>query len=190
MSEERKSHRLTVRELRLSDIQLVCDYWMKSTDEHLINMGVALSEMPTEKELEEMLKQQLALPINQRKTYALIWCENEIPVGHSNVNKIKYGQEAFMHLHLWGNASRSKGLGSKFVLKSLPLYFNNLKLDNLYCEPFAENEAPSRTLKKIGFVFEKKYRTIPGILNHEQEVNLWRMSKVEFQEIQKQIDLI
>jgi hypothetical protein len=80
---------LAVRELGVNDIQLVCDYWMNASDEYLLAMGVELSNMPTESELTSMLKTELARPISERKTYALIWTENNIPIGHSNVNKIE-----------------------------------------------------------------------------------------------------
>jgi RimJ/RimL family protein N-acetyltransferase len=48
------------------------------------------------------------------------------------------------------------------VKKSVPYFFEKLKLKVLYCEPYANNPAPNKTLFKIGSNFEKKYRTIPG----------------------------
>jgi ribosomal-protein-alanine N-acetyltransferase len=88
-----------------------------------------------------------------------------------------------MHLHLWNNASRKKGNGTAFVKLTLPYYFENLQLKKLCCEPYALNTAPNKTLKKVGFTFIKKYTTIPGILNFEQEVNLWEMTKEQFEKL-------
>lgn len=85
-----------------------------------------------------------------------------------------------MHLHLWNNSERKKGMGLNFVRRTLPEYFNNFKLKNLYCEPYAFNDAPNRTLGKIGFDFVRRYRTIPGYLNFEQEVNRWEMTLEKF----------
>jgi hypothetical protein len=45
----------------------------------------------------------------------------------------------------------------------------------LYCEPYALNPAPNKTLEKLGFKFLKTYTTIPGWINFEQEVNLWEL---------------
>lgn len=81
-----------------------------------------------------------------------------------------------MHLHLWNTNTRQKGIGTKLVKKSLPFFFNNLKLQTLYCEPYVLNIAPNKTLEKVGFKFDKKYITTPGSINFEQEVNRWFMS--------------
>lgn len=55
-----------------------------------------------------------------------------------------------------------------------------MELKNIYCEPYAQNPAPNKTLAKAGFLFVKKYTTIPGYLNFEQEVNQWLMTQEKF----------
>lgn len=172
---------LTVRELRLEDIDLLTAYWMDSTPEYLKSMGVDLSAMPSREEFREMIQHQLSLPLEQRKSYALCWCADNVPVGHSNLTDIKFGQEAKMHLHIWDAKHRYKGMGSSFLRKSIPFYFKNLKLKNLYCEPFANNPTPHATLRKLGFKKIDEYRTVPGSINFEQEVKRWHLSKVDYQ---------
>ena len=63
---------------------------------------------------------------------------------------------------------------------TLPFFFENFKLKKLYCEPYALNAAPNKTLTKAGFNFVKKYSTIPGSISFEQEVNQWEMSYDSF----------
>jgi RimJ/RimL family protein N-acetyltransferase len=73
-------------------------------------------------------------------------------------------------------------MGVQLVKKSLPYFFNNLHLKTLYCEPYALNPAPNKTLPKVGFEFVKEYITVPGHLNFEQRVCLWQMKKAQFEE--------
>jgi len=103
-----------------------------------------------------------------------------VPIGHSNVNDVIYGQQATMHLHIWQSANRQKGIGSTLISKSLPFYFEQLQLKKLFCEPYALNPAPNKTLKKIGFELLKNYRTTPGGINFEQEVNRWVLTKERY----------
>lgn len=110
----------------------------------------------------------------------MIWEMDGVPIGHSNVNKIMYGEAAYMHLHLWDREVRQKGMGAAFVKMSLPYFFNNLHLKTIYCEPYALNIAPNRTLEKVGFRFVKKHITTPGFLNFEQEINRWEIDKKDF----------
>ena len=172
---------ITVREAQLKDIDLIADYWLKSDPDFLIQMGVDLNKLPTRNGLRKMLTQQINNSIIDKKSYALIWELNKKQVGHTNVNGIEYGKQATMHLHLWNSANRKKGIGTELVEKSLPLFFEDLKLKKLICEPYALNPAPNKTLEKVGFKFIEKYKTIPGSLNFEQDVNRWELTKEDFE---------
>jgi len=107
----------------------------------------------------------------------MIWLFNGKAIGHCNVNNIIFGQSAFMHLHMWNAPNRKKGMGSQLVQLSIPYFFKHLELKELFCEPYALNPAPNKTLAKLGFQFIKKHVTIPGSLNFEQEVNRWRFDQ-------------
>ncbi|GAA4308877.1 GNAT family protein [Nibribacter koreensis] len=174
---------LEVRELQADDISLIADYWLKSDPDFLVSMGVDLQKLPSREGLTHMLTQQLKAPMSEKMTYALIWLVDGTPVGHCNVNNIQFGQSAYMHLHLWQSATRQQGMGTELVKKSLPFFFENLELHELYSEPYALNIAPNKTLEKVGFTFEKRYVTVPGSLNFEQEVNRWKLTRSDYQRI-------
>ena len=164
---------LSVRELHTSDILLIADYWINSPDEHLVGMGVDLKKVPPREAFIEMLENQLSLPIEKRNAYAIIWEFNGIPIGHCNTNPTEYGEQANMHLHIWSDENRRNKIGSELLKMTIPLFFKNLSLKRLYCEPYALNPAPNKTLEKLGFTFVKEYTTIPGGINFEQPVKQW-----------------
>jgi ribosomal-protein-alanine N-acetyltransferase len=177
--------KLSVREIQIEDIQLISDYWLTADETHLLNMGVDIAKRPSRQQLEQNLTIHLATPIEQRISYCLIWLEDEIPVGHSNTNPTIFGEQGFMHLHLWNTISRKRGMGVEFVKLSLPLFFEELKLKKIISEPYALNPAPNKTLPKAGFDFIKEYVTTPGSLNFEQTVNRWEISIEKFKSLQK-----
>jgi RimJ/RimL family protein N-acetyltransferase len=168
---------LSVKELDQGDITLVADYWSQAEPHHLTGMGVDLSKLPSRDSFVKMLADQLKLPLNLRQSYCTIWLANGQAIGHCNVNKVVFGREAYMHLHLWDAKRRHHGLGASLVRHSLKLFFSRLELEDLYCEPYALNPAPNAVLAKVGFTFVKRYRTVPGYINFEQEVNLWHFSR-------------
>src|SRR5262245_21692548 len=114
-------------------------------------MGVDLKKMPVREEWEKMLSQQLSQPYEKKTSYCIVWLIDGTPAGHSNVNKIVFGEEAYMHLHLWVAGARKKGMGAEFVRMALPWFFEKMRLKKLFCEPYALNPAPNRTLEKVGF---------------------------------------
>ncbi len=173
-------NKLSVREIQESDIDLIAQYWLGSDKVFLEGMGVDTTKLPSRQEWRQMLSEQLSQPYDQKKSYCIIWLVNNIPVGHSNVNKIIFGKEAYMHLHIWNSAVRQKGLGVQLIRKSLPYFFKNLQLAKLYCEPYALNPAPNKTLKKAGFTLVKEYITTPGWINFEQPVKLWELDYKSF----------
>jgi RimJ/RimL family protein N-acetyltransferase len=174
---------LNVREIQAGDIDLIISYWLSSDPEFLTGMGVDLTKMPDREQWRAMLTEQLDCPYESKKSYCIIWLENDRPVGHSNVNKITYGKEAFMHLHMWNPENRQRGSGTVFVKLTIPYFFKNLKLDTLYCEPYSLNDAPNKTLEKAGFTFMSSYTCTPGWINFEQEVNRWAIQRDQLQEL-------
>lgn len=177
---------LAVRELHAKDIDALTNYWMTADTQYLEGMGVDTTKMPKREEWRTMLTEQLATPLKEKKSYAITWEVGGEAVGHSNINKIIYGKEAYMHLHIWKAGIRKKGYGTQFISLTLPYYFNNFQLETLYCEPYALNPAPNRTLKRAGFRFVKEYVTTPGWINFEQPVRLWAMTREEFERSYKQ----
>lgn len=171
---------LSVREIQKHDIAPITQYWLGSDHAFLHGMGVDVSKIPGREEWNNMLSEQLRQPYNKKQSYCIIWQLQDRAIGHSNVNKIVFGKEAYMHLHLWNTTERKQGMGTNLVNMTLPYFFENLKLKMLYCEPYASNPAPNKTLEKVGFTFIKTYTTIPGWLNFEQKVNRWELSLEQY----------
>ena len=176
-------NRLSVRPIEHRDIDHITDYWVTADADALHRMGADISKIPTREYWIEMLTEQLATPIEQKKSYCIIWELDGAQVGHCNVNNIKYGKEAYMHLHLWKPDTRQQGSGIALVKKTLPYFFENLHINKLYCEPYALNPAPNRTLERLGFQLVKEYITVPGYVSFEQEVKLCELPYDKYKEL-------
>ena len=166
---------LSVRAMNKMEFNHVVDYFLQADKIFLEGVGVDVNKLPERNEWLGMLLNEFDKKMEDKKSFFVIWLLNNHPIGHSNINKIIFGEEAYMHLHLWEENKRKKGAGIELVKKSLPFYFENFKLKELYCEPYAFNPAPNKTLQKIGFDFIKQYETVPGWINSHQMVNRWRM---------------
>lgn len=170
---------VSVRELEPHDTPYVVDYFKKGDPQFLKGMGVAIEKLPDRHDWIDLINGQLELDYPEKEFYYIIWQVDEQPVGHSNINKITFGKEAYMHLHLWPSEQRQQGLGSEFVRKTIPYYFSNFELERLYCEPNAYNPAPNKTLKKVGFEFIQTYQPPAGWINFPQELNSYVITKQE-----------
>lgn len=177
------TNRLSVRELRISDIPFLVTYWTESEDMFMERMGVDLTKLPKAEELSQMLENQLEKPMEEKRSYCIIWEMDGTPIGHCNTNPTVYGEEAYMHLHIWDGQVRKKGMGLKLLKMTLPYFFDKLKLKRLFSEPYALNNAPNRTLEKAGFQLIKEYITIPGSLNFEQPVKRWELTVEGFRDL-------
>lgn len=171
---------IQVREIQKRDIKPLSNYWFTRTEEQFLAMGADSKKFPTKQQFKSMIEEQIASPVEKKKGYALIWEYNGKQIGHTNVNQLTFGKQAHMHLHIWDRPFRKKGLGTQLVKLSVPIFFENLKLKTLWCEPYAKNPAPNKTLPKLGFQFVKNYMTTPGPINFHQEVNQFKMSKAQY----------
>ncbi len=156
-----------------ADYEQMIEYFHSADDGLLAVMGVDRHRLPTRAAWLARLLPDLARPASQKQTYYLSWRLDDVPVGHSNANQISYGQQAFVHLHLWDASQRHGGMGQKFFDRSLRLFISGLDLQRVVCEPHAANPAPNRLLQRAGFHFVRRYRSTPGLINLEQDVNRW-----------------
>ena len=171
------------REFVKSDIEKIIDYFIDAESDFLKGMGADKSKLPKREKWIQKLHSELVKSYREKDYYYIIWLLDGKPIGHSNVNHIKFGESATMHLHLWKNGMRKSGLGLEFLRMTIPLYFEKLELKKLICEPYSENIAPNRTLKKIGFDLIRTYETIPGPINFKQKVNRYELTKEQMQGI-------
>jgi RimJ/RimL family protein N-acetyltransferase len=166
-----------VREMKLSEVDIIINYFHASDHEFLNSLGVDPAKLPDPAKWRARYAREYGRPIEERETFLVIWELKETPIGFSTTDKIVFGREAYMHLHILNPEQRRIGNGSSFVAETVKLYFNSLKLERLVCEPYAFNVAPNRTLQKVGFKYIKTHETIPGPLNFYQPVNRWMMEK-------------
>ena len=171
--------RIEVKALNNKYIDNIIDYFVNSDQAFLQSMGIDYSKIPKPEIWKKRLESELIKSNKEKQFYYLVWFLNDKAIGHSNINNIKFGNNAFMHLHIWNKENRQLGKGELLVKESIKTFFNEFNLQELFCQPKSTNRAPNRILEKLGFELIKKYKTIPGEINFEQDVNLYRVTKIE-----------
>lgn len=164
---------LTVREMKLADVGIRIDYFHDASDEHLRSLGVDRSLLPMREGWFAHYEEDFERPVRERVSYSLVWELDGRPVGFSSTDRIVFGTEAFMHLHILRSSQRRAGLGSEFVKMSAQKYIQVLELERLFCEPNAFNVAPNRTLQRAGFRYLFTHETTPGPINFPQVTTRW-----------------
>jgi RimJ/RimL family protein N-acetyltransferase len=170
--------RLTVREMRLAEVGIRIDYFHDASDEHLRMLGVDRALLPTREAWRAFYEEDFARPAGDRTNYLLVWEHDGSVVGFSSADRIVFGEDAFMHLHILSPMMRGKGLGVELVKESARTYFQVLELEHLFSEPNALNVAPNRTLQRAGFRFLFTHETTPGSINFPQLVTRWVLDRL------------
>ncbi len=153
------------------DYERMIDYFLTAEDAFLERMGVDRHRLPSRQSWLKALMLDHERANDEKERAYLAWIHHGVPVGHSSINRIRIGEEAFIHLHLWVASLRRSGLGTRYFQASVAEFMRVFGLKRLYCEPYAENPGPQAVLMHSGFRFIKRYRTIPGAINFEQDVN-------------------
>lgn len=176
---------LEVREIKETDIASIIGYFLNAEVDFLRGMGVDQTKLPTKDVWAELILSEYHKPLQEKQFYYLIWEVDGMAVGHSNINKIEFGQSGYMHLHLWDSRSRKQGIGTDLIKLSIPHYFEKFELQSLFCEPYAHNPGPNKVLGKTGFYLNKTYDTTPGWINFHQTVNSYELTKKRYLEFYK-----
>ena len=159
------------------EYELMLDYFYKADDIFLRGMGVDRLKLPQRDKWLDNLLADHEKRDEERDRFYLVWIFRGERVGHSSINKIVPGAEAYIHLHLWNSKLRRAGLGTELLRKSAKFYFERFNLKKLVREPWAENPAPNRVLQKLGFTFVRRYVTTPVVIAYEQEVNRYELKR-------------
>jgi RimJ/RimL family protein N-acetyltransferase len=159
--------------MRLDEVRVRIEYFHDAPDAHLLRLGVDRSLLPSPAEWYAFYERDQARPISERENYSLVWLLDDVIVGFSSTDRIEFGLQAFMHLHILDAPRRQSGLGSNFVRLSARHYVEALQLGRLFCQPNAFNVAPNRALQSAGFTYVKTLETTPSAINFPQAVTRW-----------------
>lgn len=165
-----------VRSLNLDEHWKVIEYFHNASSLFLETMGVDRSRVIPKEEWYKIMEEEFRKELSRRQFYFIGWEYNGALIGHSNINKISFGSHASIHLHIWQQDYRERGLGVWFFKHSVDFFFKAFELSKIICEPYAENRAPNRVLQKLGLVPLRKYLTTPGLMNFEQFVNRYEIT--------------
>lgn len=171
---------MEIRPFRTKDeYGLMVDYFTQSTDDFLRGMGIDPAKVPIREDWLDEVWLDHQKPGPEKDRIYLAWLYYGELVGHSSINKIQWGEEASIHLHLWKPRLRRNGIGAEFFRRSVDYFFREPGVKKLYCEPYAENPAPNKVLSKLGFTLVQTYKTIPGTNCFEQNVNRWELHRFQ-----------
>jgi RimJ/RimL family protein N-acetyltransferase len=160
-----------------AEASLIVDYFHGASPEFLHSLGVDPAKLLPRERWCAHYDREFALPVEQRKSFLVLWELERAPIGFSTADKIEIGKQAFMHLHIFAPERRRQGSGAALVRQTARIYFDTLRIDELFCEPYALNVAPNRTLQKAGFSYVMTHETVPGPLNFHQLVNRWMLRR-------------
>jgi RimJ/RimL family protein N-acetyltransferase len=163
------------RPMQLAETELIIDYFHSASPEFLNTLGVDPSRLLDRAQWRARFEHRFTLPIEERNFFAILWEIDGRPAGWSSADKVVFGQEAYMHLHVLDPERRRAGNGTFFVRESAKIYFDTLRISRLFCEPHALNVAPNRTLQAAGFKYVKTHETVPGPFNFHQPVTRWML---------------
>jgi len=182
--------RLKVREIESNEIEKIIDYFVNSDTEFLKGMGADKSKLPKREVWIKKIESELKKTYKEKEFYYIIWLFDNQAIGHSNINNIEFEKSATMHLHLWNNTKRKRGLGLGFLRLTIPYYFHCFNLKELICEPYSKNIAPNKILKNLGFELIRTYDTTPGWINFHQTVNRYELKREQLGRITSDTQLI
>lgn len=163
--------------MQLEEVAIRINYFHGASDDYLRMLGVDRALLPTPEEWYAWYAEDYLRPIDERVNYQLIWELDGSTVGFSSTDRILYGDQAFMHLHILKSGDRKRGLGVEFVRESARIYFHVLKLQRLFCEPNAFNVAPNRTLQRAGFRYLFTHDAQPSSINSPQTTTRWVLGR-------------
>ncbi len=116
---------VTVRPMTLQETAHIIAYFHAATPEHLEILGVDPSRLPPASQWQRLYDLMFDQPVEQRSSFLVSWLSGDDFFGFSTADKIRFGQQANMHLHITNPSLRSQGIGVECVKQTIELYFQS-----------------------------------------------------------------
>jgi hypothetical protein len=85
--------RLAVRQQEITDHSSIVDYFLEGDKDFLHGMSVDIPKLPPRSEWLSILESNFRLSLHEKQFFYMIWLLDNRPIGHCNINKIKFGEE-------------------------------------------------------------------------------------------------
>ena len=152
--------KIEIRDFSLEDIIAQDAYMTQASDEYLYNLGVDPSIIRNGRLVPERVASLLAIPVKDRLVHTYAVDLNQELVGVAVLKKIKFGESADLHAHIFKISDRHKGIATEAFKEILKKAFETYELKILICEPTSTNAPPNQFLQKMGLkvvnTFEQK----------------------------------
>ena len=142
---------ISVRLADRNDYKHIIDYFLGGSDDFLKGMGVAREKLPDRVSWLRILLENHEARIEDKSFFYVIWMVGQKTIGHSNINKIVFGEEAYVHLHMWREDIRKSGLGFELMKNSIPYYFEIFQLKHLFLRALRIEHCSKQNIEEIGF---------------------------------------
>lgn len=125
--------KMMIKTLPQNQFEKLVDYFLNLSPEDVSRMCVDKSSLLNRDAWIQFLINDSHKNLEDRQLYYLGWYLDDQLIGHSGVNKIAYGVEACVHLHIWQPELRRQGLGKAYLWKAMQIYFEKFELQKMIC---------------------------------------------------------
>lgn len=144
--------KVSVRDLKESDISKILDYWHRSPNNFLENMGVDLNKMPSEFEMKKILLEKFQNITKDKsfKSTVLIITYEDQAVGVHSLFPIEVGEHAVFHAHIFDENFRGKGIAQISYMKACKIFIERFSFKRILFKTPVRNIGAIKVKEKLG----------------------------------------
>lgn len=140
--------KVKIRLMKESDIQGILNYWYRSPHVFLEGMGVDLSRLPTEKDMEASLRRNLRG--DAEKVTLLIIERGGKAIGAHVLNQFDGTKSAVFHAHIWDPGHRRQGIATQSYPLAIRDFFRMHGLEKIVFKTPAQNTGALKVKERLG----------------------------------------
>lgn len=143
---------ISVRDLSVNDVPLILNYWFHSPAGFIESLGVDMTKLPSEADMEKSLKEKLQanklLPESKLNALAILY--NGEAIGFHTINPVTEGDFGIFHAHIWNPSMRRRGVGMHSYPKACQVFMQRFNLERILFRTPVQNLGAIRVKEKLG----------------------------------------
>jgi len=178
---------IALRDLSEEDVPLVLDYWFRSPPGFIAAMGVDLSKLPQEAQMEKNLtercRENKKLPSSKLHALAIVY-EGEA-VGVHTLHPIEEGDFGIFHAHIWKPELRRRGLCLHTYPRACRVFIQRFDLKRILFKTPIQNTGAIRVKEKLGIRYIGEEIIGFSIIKDGTPAKVFELTKAESEKLSK-----
>ena len=167
---------ITIRDIEVSDINTLTNYWHNNDSDYLRTLGVDLTKLASEAETRQRFMSSIPDEGRSRDRATFVVLSGKDIMAYTNLH-IKSVEEVYVHFHVLRLSPRHRAIAYRLFPAMIRIFFDSFAIAKLTMQTALANQRINYFLQEFGLCPKQSYISMPDGLARPGLFNVYEISR-------------